>query len=124
MKKFENIKELANEFKKLIESIGEGDDDWSMSEFFTEEYDDFYDTPSNSEITKPIRDIIGRFKLVDSSEWHHREEVEYVYHLIDHNVYFEVSGYYDSYNGLDMNDMYFTQVEPIEVTRIEYKPVN
>ena len=43
-----------------------------------------------------------------------------VYHFQDHDIYVKLSSFYSSYDGVDYDDISYYNVEPVEVTKIEY----
>jgi hypothetical protein len=45
-----------------------------------------------------------------------------VIHFVDHDVYIKFEGWYDSYDGMKVNEWY--EVEPFEETVISYGKIN
>ncbi len=59
---------------------------------------------------------VGKWKLVHEIGG---DEVIRVFHLIDHDIYFQISGYYSSYNGIDCGE-WDGQVYPRQVAVTQY----
>lgn len=127
MKKFETFSKLIREFESLVINQCAQNKDVTVSDFFSEGYEDYKDETDPSykydTFTNPIRDVVGRFELVHSDDYHENESCGFVYHFIDQEMYVYIGGYYTSYDGLsvEFDDNY--QVEPQQVTRTEYRRI-
>lgn len=107
-------KELLATFKKILK-----DSNSSESEFFHEDFDEATEDALIS--------ALGRFKVIkhgytgkfsDDSK-----EEESVVLFEDHNIYIGVKAWYNSWTGTEMGKNGYREVEPVEVTSIEYLPV-
>jgi len=105
------------EYKEIIEILKQNMD--SVSDFAYEGVYYKYD-----EKMKPYEEQLGEFKEIDAyggedmgSEWYR------VFHVVKHDIYIKVEGYYSSYNGTDFDNDWdcCTQVKPVlvEVTQFQ-----
>lgn len=67
-------------------------------------------------------DIFGSVKQVYSKGGEGKgEDWERVYHFVDHDIYLSMSGYYQSYDGVDFDGFKPIQVFPKEKTITVYE---
>ena len=98
-------------FRQIIESLSELQ--ITPEDFSKERY-------TNHEVTSAV----GRFTVVERSGGSvEGDDCSFVIQFIDHNVFVKITGYYDSYEGIDYSESEFLEVVPKEKIITTYEPV-
>lgn len=115
---YDQIAEIIN--SELFTDNDNGPRDYFADEFYTTTNIANYEG-KDVEFVKKIKEL-GRVKRIDSYGGEgYGDDYWSVYHFVDHDVYIKFDGFYQSYEGSTYEEMF--EVEPVEVTKIEYQAV-
>jgi hypothetical protein len=103
-------------FKEIVNALEEADIDsrdfYSEGQYACDYVED-----------KEVREALGKVKLVSEFAGGYNYELRNkVYHFVDHNVYMQLTGRYNSYEGItDYDGGFGKEVFPKEVSNIIYE---